>query len=203
MAIESRLEADELHEFLRSRRSVRRFKPDPVPAPVIERILETAAYAPSAHNLQPWLFVMVVDKSSRNRLIKALTEKMRDDMTSIGTSDSEIESRVRISLRRLEAAPAVILLCRDVTALRRDDQEEITMAIQSVAACGLQLLLAAHAEGLGGNWICWPLYAQEAAREALDLPVTWEPQGMFFLGYTDEEPKEKLLKPLQEFVRII
>ena len=74
------------------------------------------------------------------------------------------------------------------------------MAVQSVAACGLQILLAAHAEGLGGNWICWPLYAQEAAREALNLPVTWEPQGMFILGYADEEPKEKVLKELKSIL---
>ena len=74
------------------------------------------------------------------------------------------------------------------------------MAVQSVALAGLQLMLAAHAEGLGGNWICWPLYAQEAARDALNLPETWEPQGMFFLGYADEEPGKKILKPLDELV---
>lgn len=194
---------DRFHNFLRSRRSVRRFKPDPVPAPVIERILETARYAPSAHNLQPWYFVMVVERSNRNRLGEALTEKMRADMTATGAPETEIETRVERSLRRLDEAPVVILLCRDVEAIRRDDQEETTMSIQSVAACGLQLLLAAHAEGLGGNWICWPLYAQEAARAALDLPVTWEPQGIFFLGYTDGEPREKVLKPLQEVVRYV
>ena len=77
------------------------------------------------------------------------------------------------------------------------------MAVQSVAAVGLQLLLAAHAEGLGGNWICWPLYAQETACKALDLPETWEPQAMFFLGYADEEPREKTLRGLDEVVRYI
>jgi len=49
-------------------------------------------------------------------------------------------------------------------------------------------MLAAHAEGLGSNWICWPLYAPAAARQALELPETWEPQAMFFMGYADEEP---------------
>jgi F420 biosynthesis protein FbiB-like protein len=203
MTVESQIVVDELHKFLRSRRSVRRFRPDPVPAPVIERILETASYSPSAHNLQPWFFVMVVDKSNRKRLGEALTGKMRADMTATGAPEIDIETRVKNSLRRLDEAPVVILLCRDVTAIRRDDQEERTMAIQSVAACGLQLLLAAHAEGLGGNWICWPLYAQEAARATLDLPVTWEPQGMFFLGYADVELREKVLKPLEEVVRIV
>src|SRR5215475_1912615 len=51
----------DLHNFLRTRRSIRRFKPDPVPDPVIQNILLTAAFAPSAHNRQPWRFVVVTD----------------------------------------------------------------------------------------------------------------------------------------------
>jgi len=198
----------DLHHFLRSRRSTRRFlgplaktgKPDPVPAPVIERILETATYAPSAHNLQPWRFAIVADLSAKQRLGLALTSKMRADMTAARVPPAEIGSRVERTLRRLDQAPVVILLCRDVTAVRGEEQEEVTMSIQSVAACGLQLLLAAHAEGLGGNWICWPLYAQEAACNALSLPETWQPQAMFILGYADEEPREKKLKLLDEIV---
>lgn len=187
---------DELHLFLRSRRSVRRFKPDPVPVPIIERILKTANYAPSAHNLQPWKFVMVVDATSRIRLGEALTTKMRADMRAAGALDTEVELRTERSMLRLEQAPVVILLCRDTTAVRTDDQEEVFMAMQSVAACGMQLLLAAHAEGLGGNWICWPLYAQDAARAALKLPATWESQAMFILGFADEQPREKQRKEL-------
>jgi coenzyme F420-0:L-glutamate ligase / coenzyme F420-1:gamma-L-glutamate ligase len=193
----------DIHTILRARRSVRRFKTDLIPAPVIQRIIETATYAPSAHNLQPWRFAVVTSSVVRTRLGQALTAKMVADMNAAGAPESEIEMRLRRSMRRLNEAPVVILHCRDVTDIRQDEPEEITMAVQSVAACGLQLLLAAHAEGLGGNWICWPLYAQEAAREALELPDTWEPQGMFILGYADEEPKEKVLKPLQEVVRFI
>lgn len=145
---------------------------------------------------------MVVDASKKKQLGLALTSKMRADMTAAGAPQSEIDSRAERSLRRLDEAPVVILLCRDVTAVRSEEPEEEIMAIQSVAAAGLQLLLAAHAEGLGGNWICWPLYAQEAARAALGLPKTWEPQAMFFLGYADEEPRQKAVKPLNE-IRVV
>lgn len=193
----------DLHNFLRTRRSIRRFKPDQVPAPVIERILETARYAPSAHNLQPWRFVMVIDTSTRKRLGEALTTKMVQDMIAAGAQQNDIDARLERSLRRLDEAPVVILLCRDVTAVRGKEPEEVTMAVQSVAAAGLQLMLATHAEGLGGNWICWPLYAQDAAQEALELPNTWKPQGMFFLGYADEEPREKVLKPVRDLVRFL
>ena len=190
----------DLHHFLRTRRSIRRFRSDPVPASVIERILETATYAPSAHNLQPWRFAIVQTSTAKARLGQALTEKMRIDMTAEGVLQADIDKRVKISLRRIEEAPVIILLCRDVTAIRKEEPEEHTMAVQSVALAGLQLLLSAHAEGVGGNWICWPLYAQEAVRAALDFPDTWEPQGMFFLGYADEEPGKTALKPPGEVV---
>lgn len=197
---------NDYHTFLRTRRSIRRFKADPVPAPVIERILATATYAPSAHGTQPWRFVIVgadapsAPAPARARLGQALTDRMRRDMTAEGAPEAEIEARVTRSRRRLAEAPVVILLCRDLTAVREHKREDEVMAIQSVANAATYLLLAAHAEGLGGNWICWPLYAQEEAREALELPGTWEPQAMFFVGWADEEPGEKALKPLDEIV---
>jgi coenzyme F420-0:L-glutamate ligase/coenzyme F420-1:gamma-L-glutamate ligase len=194
---------NDFQTFLRTRRSIRRFTPDPVPAPIIERILETATYAPSAHNLQPWRFIVVTDLSAKDQLSIALTDKMHTDMVIEGIPQAEIDTRVERSLRRIHAAPVIILLCRDTTAIRKDEPEEVTMAIQSVAVAGLQLMLAAHAESLGANWICWPLYAQEVARKALKLPDTWEPQGMIFLGYAGGEPREKVLKPLKELVMYV
>lgn len=199
---------NDYHTFLRTRRSIRRFKPDPVPAPVIERILTTATYAPSAHNTQPWRFVVVKNTSALSaqsadnttKLGLALTSVMRRDMTAEGAPEAEIEARVTRSRQRLDEAPVVILLCRDLTAVREHKREDEVMAIQSVSNAATYLLLAAHAEGLGGNWICWPLYAQEEARKALALPETWQPQAMFFVGWADEEPGEKALKPLDEIV---
>jgi coenzyme F420-0:L-glutamate ligase / coenzyme F420-1:gamma-L-glutamate ligase len=195
--------ADDLHAFLRTRRSIRRFKPDPVADSVIERILTTATYAPSAHNTQPWRFVIVTDKTVRARLGHALTSAMCADMTSEGAPEAEIESRVTRSIKRINEAPVLILLCRDVTAVREHKPQDTVMAIQSVANAATYLLLAAHAEGLGGNWICWPLYAQEETRKALELPETWEPQGMFFVGLADEEPRTKILIQLAEMMKRI
>jgi nitroreductase len=72
------------------------------------------------------------------------------------------------------------------------------MAVQSVAAAGLQLLLAAHAEGLGGVWVCSPLFTQETIQKTLNLPVTWEPQGMFYLGYPDVNPEPRERKSVEQ-----
>jgi len=184
------------HDFLRSRRSVRRFKPDPIPDSVIERILTTATYAPSAHNLQPWRFVIIKSQDVKSRLAKALTDKMRLDMQAEGAPESEIEKRLTNSLRRIGEAPVIIMLCRDVTAVRVNTPEENIMNIQSTALAGLQLLLAAHAEGLSANWICWPLYATKETQLVLSLPETWELQAMIIIGHSNEQPKQKESKPL-------
>jgi len=193
----------DLHHLLRTRRSIRRFKADPIPDSVIESILTTSTYAPSAHNRQPWRFAIVKQKarSVKSRLGLAITSKMREDMQAEGATDTDIEKRVNSSLRRIEEAPLAIILCRDVEDVRVDTEQEKVMGTQSVASAGLQLLLAAHAEGLGGNWICWPLYAPEAVRTVLDLPYSWEPQAMYFLGYPEEEPQIKERKSLKEIVK--
>lgn len=143
---------------------------------------------------------MPTASTGRERLLHALTSAMRADMTAEGAASEEIEARVTRSVKRLKEAPVLILLCRDETAVREHKPQDEIMSIQSVAAAATYLLLAAHAEGLSGNWICWTLYAQQATRQALNLPQTWQPQAMFFLGYADEEPREKILNPLEGIV---
>jgi coenzyme F420-0:L-glutamate ligase/coenzyme F420-1:gamma-L-glutamate ligase len=198
----------DLHRFLQTRRSIRRFRPDPLPEEVLGRILETATYAPSAHNLQPWRFAVVATPETKSRLAEAITGQFRAEMTADGVPEADITSRVERSTRRLNEAPVAVVLCRDVSAVKPQpdaarEQAEATMAIQSVALAGGQLLLAAHAEGLGGTWICWPLFTPEATRLALDLPAEWEPQGMVFLGYPAEEPEEPERRALQEITRFM
>lgn len=193
----------DLHEFLRSRRSVRRFKPDPVPDSVIERVITTATFAPSAHNRQPWRFVVLADAEPKTRLADAMAADFRRDLLRDGVTADEIDRQVARSNKRIHAAPVIILLCMDTRdmdiypdAKRR--QAERTMAMQSVAAAGLQLLLAAHAEGLGGVWVCSPLFAPNAVQGALKLDKAWEPQGMFFLGYSDASQQTRERKLFDE-----
>lgn len=190
----------DLH-FLRSRRSIRKFSDEKIPAAVVQEILESANFAPSAHGLQPWRFVIVSSPAGRQALAQALTHQMRRDMQAEKAPAAEIEQRVNRSLQRMAEAPVILLLCRDVEALRGHSPEEELMAAQSVAMAGLQLMLAAHARGLGANWICWPLYAPQATQEALNLPPTWQAQGMVFLGVAAETPAPKALTSPQTLQR--
>lgn len=125
------------------------------------------------------------------------------DLTRDGLPPEKIQSQIHRSKARIMTAPVAVLLCLDMSEMdtypdEKRQQAERMMAVQSVAAAGLQLLLAAHAEGLGGVWACWPLFAQETIQKALDLKESWEPQGMFFLGYPMDIPEVRERKSLKD-----
>lgn len=191
--------------LIQNRRSVRRFRPQPLPAGVLERLLGAAVQAPSAHNRQPWRFVVLETPAARDRLAGALGAEFRAALLADGLPPAEAEAQVSRSYQRLIEAPAAILLCLDPADLdvypdAPRQQAELLMAVQSVAMAGENLLLAAHAEGLGGVWICAPLFAPAAARAALSLPQDWQPQGLLLLGYPEQQPKARGRKPLQDVV---
>jgi coenzyme F420-0:L-glutamate ligase/coenzyme F420-1:gamma-L-glutamate ligase len=178
---------------LRTRRSIRRFKTDPVPDSVIQDILSTATYAPSAHNRQPWRFVVITSPLVKGQLADAMAMDFEHDLKRDGISTEKIQAQIKRSKERITSAPLAILLCLDMSDMDSYPDEkrqyaERMMAIQSVASAGMQLLLAAHAEGLGGVWACWPLFAQETIKKSLNLLESWEPQGMFFVGYPEVIP---------------
>jgi F420 biosynthesis protein FbiB-like protein len=197
----------DLHTFLRTRRSIRHFKPDPVPESVIQNILTTATFAPSAHNRQPWRFCVVTDLSIKTRLAEAMAVDFERDLTRDDLPPEKIQAQINRSKERITSAPLAILLCLDMSEMdvyadEKRAQAERTMAVQSVSAAGLQLLLAVHAEGLGGVWACWPLFAQEVILHTLDLHETWEPQAMYFIGYPIDTPELKARKPITEMVTV-
>lgn len=195
----------ELHDFLRSRRSVRRFKPEPVEQAAIERMIQTATSAPSAHNRQPWRFCVVRQPEAKARLADAMAAEFRRDLLRDNLPSADIEVRVETSRARITTSPLVIVLCLDMSEMdmypdeRRAGAERL-MAIQSTAAAGAQLLLAAHAEGLAGVWTCGPLFAPDVVQAALGLQPEWEPQAMFFIGQADQNPRPKAMKPFESVV---
>jgi F420 biosynthesis protein FbiB-like protein len=190
-------------DVLRSRRSVRQFKPTAVERARLERILDAARLAPSAHNRQPWRFVVLEDGHLRARLAEAMAARLRADRLADGATAEQVEADATRSRRRLTQAPCAILVCLTMEAMDRypDDrrnQAERMMAVQSVAMAGENLLLAAKAEGLDACWMCGPLFAGQEARQALGLPEEWEPQGLVVLGEAAETPEPRGRKSLEE-----
>jgi F420 biosynthesis protein FbiB-like protein len=198
----------DLHFFLRSRRSVRRFKPIPIPDSVIRKIITTATFAPSAHNRQPWRFAVTSEAAVKSDLADAMAVDFRRDLENDNLSEDEINDRLEKSRARIIFSPVIILLCMDVSEMdvypdaRRAEAERI-MAIQSTANAGLQMLLAVHAEGLAGVWTCAPLFTPEIVRNFFNLPKSWEPQAMFFIGYPAESPKPRARKTFEEIIQYL
>jgi F420 biosynthesis protein FbiB-like protein len=135
----------------------------------------------------------MTDVSVKTRLADAMAQDFERDLIQDGVAHEKIQVQIKRSKERMSSAPVAILVCLDLSGMdpypdQKRQQAERTMATQSVAAAGLQLLLAAHAEGLGGVWVCSPLFAQETIHRTLNLPESWEPQGIFYLGYPDLIP---------------
>ncbi len=176
-----------LAEVISERRSIRRYRPDPIDDAQLDALLRAACWAPSAHNRQPWRFAVLRDAAAKVRLAGAMGDRLRADRTRDGDDAAAIDGDVARSHARLTGAPVVIAVCLTLADMDRypDPQRalaERTMAVQSVAMAVQNLLLAAAADGLGACWMCAPLFCPEVVRGALDLPADWEPQALVTLG---------------------
>jgi len=144
----------------------------------------------------------------KQKLADAMAVEFQHDLEGDGIDKDEIQKRIKRSRERIIAAPVVIILSADMTEMdvypdKKRKQAEFRMAVQSVANAGMQLMLAAHAERLGSVWVCSPLFVQETIQNVLDLPKTWEPQAMFFVGYPEVIPDVRERKQLDEIVKYI
>ncbi|MCC6615897.1 MAG: nitroreductase family protein [Anaerolineae bacterium] len=192
-----------MHALL-SRRSIRRYRPEPVPRELIEQALTAAIWAPSAHNRQPWRFAVVTEQPTKEALARAMGARLRRDLEADGVPESTIVQDTRRSYERLTNAPVLIVVSLSMVAMdtypdEHRQQREYLMAVQSTAMAGQNLLLAAHTLGLGACWMCAPLFVPDVVRGALALPDDWQPQGVITLGFP-AETKDKPRHPLGESV---
>ncbi len=184
------------YDTLTTRRSVRDFDHRAIANEVIERLLSAACRAPSAHNRQPWRFCVILDEPLKVRLAQSMGAALWVDRISDGVDPEEAQAEVDRSYHRITGASVVIVICLTMEDMDRYLDEsrsnaEHLMAVQSVAMAGENLLLMAHAEGLGACWMCAPLFAQEIVRDVLELPPSWEPQGMIIVGHPAREGRDR------------
>lgn len=193
-----------VQDALVTRRSVRRYTAEVVPRPLIAELLTAAMWAPSAHNRQPWRFAVSDDAERIAQLAQAMGGRLRQDLAAEGVAEPVIEADAGRSYARITGAAAIIVLClsmedMDVYPDERRSSLEHWMAAQSAAMAGQNLLLAAHAAGLGACWMCAPLFCPDTVRESLDLPHDWEPQSLIVLGWP-AETRAKSRAPLESRV---
>lgn len=195
--------AADLQQLLQTRRSIRRYTPDPLPPDVVERLLTAAIWAPSAHNRQPWRFATVTTPGAKAHLAQVMGERLRADRLADGDPADVVEADAGRSLARIAGAPVVVVVCLTLADMdhypdARRSQAEYLMAVQSVAMAVQNLLLAAHAEGLGACWMCAPLFCADAVRASLDLPADWQPQALVTLGRPAAGGKPASRRPAAE-----
>ena len=206
-APEQNVDASHFLKCLATRRSIRRYQSRTVSREMIHRLLRAAAWAPSAQNRQPWRFAVLEGARAKDELASAMGSRLRRDLQADGAPQEVIEKDVSRSYARITGAPVVILVCLTMADMDTYPDEarqrnEWLMAVQSTAMAGQNLLLAAHAMGLGACWMCAPLFCPGVVRDTLDLPQEWQPQGLVTLGYP-AETREKTRHPLSSRVRFI
>jgi len=198
---------ENLTHLIKTRRSIRRYTNEAVPQQTILRLLETAMWAPSAHNRQPWRFAVLTNAADKERLAQAMGARLRADRSADGDDPTDIEQDVARSQARLTGAPVLIIVCLSMADMDRypDPQRarnEWVMAAQSTAMAAQNLLLLAQAEGLAACWLCAPLFVPELVQKTLGLPEDWEPQGLITLGQAAVE-RAKTREPVDSRVKFL
>lgn len=150
---------------VRRRAMVRAYKPDPVPEQTIRRLLQYAARAPSAGNLQPWEFILVRSAENRAKLAKAALGQ-----TWVAT------------------APLIIATCANIQrSAQRYGARGTFYSVIDTAFASLLILLGAVESGLGACFV--GAYDPEAVAEILALPEHVRPVGLITIGYPAEAPR--------------
>jgi nicotinate-nucleotide--dimethylbenzimidazole phosphoribosyltransferase len=202
--------ADERAAFYRvigARRDIRRFRPDAVPPQVLTRVLSAAHAAPSVGHSQPWRFIVVTDKATRER---AAVLADRERHAQAAKLDPESARRLLdLQLEGLREAPIGLIVCCDrrVPAAGVLGRATFTDSDLWSCACAIEnLWLAARAEGLGTGWVT--LFEPSDLAGLLGLPEGIETLGWLCLGWPDERPPAPGLEragwsrrlPLEDFV---
>jgi len=195
-----------LRGLFAGRRSIRRYLPLPVAQELVDSLLEAASAAPSAHNRQPWRFLVIERETTKQKLARAMGERLRADRLRDGDPVDAIEADVSRSHARLTNAPVLVLVCMSMADMdryadERRNRAERLMAVQATAMAAQNLLLAAHATGLGACSMCAPLFCPETVSAVLALPPDWEPQTIVTLGYAADQGKPFRRRPLCEVAR--
>lgn len=162
----------DLMEGLRTRRSIRQYDSQKeVSKADIEEILEAASFAPSAHNKQPWQFLVIQDKETLAgfRAVQPWTSFAKN------------------------ASCAVVVLGDTQEAFHRQkDDENWNFSDVDATLAAYGVLLAAHAKGLGACFCGAAPMPKiiEAVQKYLDLPLNMRPVAIIPIGYKAENPKQ-------------
>lgn len=162
----------ELLDGIYSRRSVREFTEEPLTEKDLREILTAGSWAPSGLNNQPWRFMVVRDRPRMGELAK---------LTTYGTV--------------IESSRACIVVCADSTAMYDEMKDHMALG-----ACVQNMLLAAHALGLGAVWIGQILNRAGEVLSLLEIPQEMKLAAVVALGRPAHRNQASYRKPLSELM---
>lgn len=175
----SEISPESLLSLIKARRSVRKFLQDPVSDDDIAALIEAASWAPSGTNQQNWRFIVVRSPEVKERLAHAVRSAIETMSAGISSARARAEFSAYSAYYTFFAdAPAVIAVVKKpYESLARRIMERYNLApaaqstadIQGPAAAVENMLLMAHARGLGACWMTGPLIAQAALEKELGI----------------------------------
>lgn len=178
-----------------TRRSIRRFKSDPISDDAIRTILEAGIKAPSGKNKQPWEFVIVKGEKRAEmvQIMREGTQAFKAQHGNVGSAEN--------SARIMEQAPVTIFVFNPYGTFpwqEKSIEQQIfeTVDVQSVGAAIQNMILAATDLGIGSLWICDVFFAYEGLCNWLNKDC--QMVAALSLGYSDESPPARPRKNLDE-----
>jgi uroporphyrin-III C-methyltransferase/precorrin-2 dehydrogenase/sirohydrochlorin ferrochelatase len=175
-----------LDQLVRWRRDVRRFRPDPVPNDLIDRLLRLADLAPSVGNSQPWRIVNVRSVETRTEIVKNFEAARGRSSAAYDGDRADLYNRLKLA--GFDAAPIHLAVFSDRNALQGHGLGRQTMpeTLDHSCACMVTVLwLAAREAGLGLGWVSIIDPAEVA--HALGVSADWKLVGYLLIGWPEEE----------------
>jgi nitroreductase len=201
--------SDVLQGLIRGRRSVRKFRDEPVDKAILAKLVEPAAWAPSAGNRQDWLFTIVTSDDQKRTMADAVRRRW-DEIIAANRERGFIEEvrRYAVTFSDFERAPAVVVIAaRKADAVQRhmlgDAAAATSGSFASAAMAAQNMMLAAHALGLGSCCMTGALAAREELGRSLGIGRRMEIVCLIAIGWPDEAPCAPDRKPLEEVVRYV
>jgi len=198
-------------EAIRSLRSMRRLKSDPVEPEKLRLILEAAGKAPSGGNSQPWEFIVITDNAVKARLrdltVQGLETYAKSNLRIPKDAIPEFLSPtnpVTSMAQSTDEVPVVILACLNTKRAKRLSDEWGWLEEQanwaSVFPAVQNLLLAARALGLGTALSVFPLFRLKELKQLLKLPEFVKPGILIYVGYPTSRFSEPKRMPIETFI---
>jgi 5,6-dimethylbenzimidazole synthase len=186
-------ERDAIYRVIRERRDVRRFKSDPIPDSVLERILTAAMQAPSVGYSQPWNFILVKDLEVRRKVHEAFQRANEEAKKLFPGERGEKYASLKLE-GILDSAMNICVTCDrnrfGPVVLGRTCQPD--MDLFSTVCAVQNLWLSARCEGVGVGWVS--IIKSEELAALMKLPEGVVPIAYLCVGYTDAFAPEPELK---------